>query len=149
MINGKRASDHPLSLLYLDLDRFKEVNDNGGHAAGDELLRQITRLMLLRTRETDMVARMGGDEFAVLLIACPSNAAERIAESIRNSIQSYRLVWEGKTYQVGASIGVVHAPPTWETLDDCLNAADAAAYRAKELGRNRVVIHRHEESRHA
>jgi diguanylate cyclase (GGDEF)-like protein len=141
-LNSKRASQYPLSLLFIDLDFFKQVNDSAGHAAGDELLRQLAKLMLSRIRDSDALARLGGDEFGVMLQSCPHDMAERIASVIRDSIANLKFVWEGQTYQVGASIGIVHVPPQWATLDECLAAADAACYKAKGHGRNAIVVHR-------
>lgn len=140
-LNSKRASQYPLSLLFIDLDYFKQVNDKAGHAAGDELLRQLSKLMQSRVREEDALARLGGDEFGVMLLACPHDMAEKIAAVIRDSIANLKFVWEGQAYQVGASIGVVHVPPQWATLDECLAAADAACYKAKGQGRNAIVVH--------
>jgi len=140
-ISSKRTTDFPMSLLYVDLDHFKEVNDTAGHAAGDELLRQIAYIMKTRIRDTDILARMGGDEFAIALCACPSGMAEGIAQDICDSISAYHFRWEGTLYKVGASVGVVHVPPNWSTLDECLVAADAACYKAKQNGRSGVVVH--------
>jgi len=138
---SRRAGDLPLSLLFIDLDYFKNVNDSAGHAAGDELLRRIAALMLCRIRESDFLARMGGDEFGLLLTACPHDMAEHIAASLRDGIAGLRLDWNGHSHQVGASIGVVHVPPHWASLDECLAAADAACYKAKQSGRNAIVVH--------
>ncbi len=140
-ISSKRTTDFPMSLLYMDLDHFKVVNDSAGHAAGDELLRQIAFIMKNRIRDTDVLARMGGDEFALALCTCPNSMAEDIAKDICDSISAFHFRWEGTTYQVGASVGVVHIPPHWSTLDECLAAADAACYKAKENGRAEVVVH--------
>lgn len=140
-LNSKRASEYPLSLLFIDLDHFKQVNDSAGHAAGDELLRQLGKLMQSRIRENDVLARLGGDEFAIMLTACPHEMAEKIASVVRDSIANLNFVWEDTNHQVGASIGVVHVPPSWATLDECLAAADAACYKAKHNGRNEIVVH--------
>lgn len=140
-LNSKRASEYPLSLLFIDLDHFKQVNDSAGHAAGDELLKQLGRLMQSRIRENDVLARLGGDEFAIMLTACPHDMAEKIASVVRDSIANLEFVWEDASHQVGASIGVVHVPPSWATLDECLAAADAACYKAKHNGRNEIVVH--------
>ncbi len=140
-LTGQRRAEFPMSLLYIDLDHFKQVNDAAGHAAGDELLRQIGAIMQSRVRDTDVVARLGGDEFGVLLLACPDAMAVRIAENLRDAIAAHRFQWAGQTHGVGASIGVVHVPPLWSTVDECLAAADAACYRAKQSGRNAVVVH--------
>lgn len=138
---GKRANEFPLSVLYMDLDHFKPVNDQAGHAAGDELLRRIAQLMRDRIRDTDTLARMGGDEFAIVLSPCPPTKAEEIAHGIREAINRYGFQWDGQTFHVAASIGIVHVPPHWSNLDDCLVAADAACYKAKNSGRDRVVVH--------
>lgn len=138
---SKRAGDFPMSLLYIDLDHFKPVNDTAGGAAGDELLRRLAGVMRDRIRDTDLLARMGGDEFAIVLSACPDDMAESIARDLRDSLSNYSFQWEGRTFRVSASIGVVHVPPHWATLDECLAAADAACYKAKQNGRAGVVIH--------
>ena len=140
-LGSKRASEYPMSILFIDLDRFKYVNDTAGHAAGDDLLRQLGRLMYTRIREGDLLARIGGDEFGIMLISCPPENAEKIAHLIKDSIANFNLIWNGEQYQVGASIGVVHVPPHWNSMDDCLAAADAACYQAKQNGRNQVVVH--------
>jgi len=143
---SKRASEFPLSVLYIDLDRFKPVNDSAGHAAGDELLRRIAHIMQIRIRDSDTLARMGGDEFAVLLTSCPTPMAEQIAHEIRENIGRLEFQWEGKSFHVGASIGIVHVPPHWASLDACLVAADAACYQAKHGGRDQVVVYAPPES---
>jgi len=140
-LGSKRAAEFPLSILFIDLDRFKYVNDTAGHAAGDDLLRQLGRLMFTRIREGDLLARLGGDEFGIMLISCPPEVAEKIAHLIKDSIANFTLTWNSQQYQIGASIGVVHVPPAWNSLDDCLAAADAACYQAKQSGRNQVVVH--------
>lgn len=141
ILNSKRASEYPMSLLFMDLDHFKKVNDAAGHAAGDELLRVLGRLMQSRIRENDLLARLGGDEFGIMLLACPNDMAEKIATVIRESIANLNFVWDGNTHHVGVSIGVVHVPPNWATLDECLAAADAACYKAKHGGRNAISVH--------
>lgn len=140
-LTSKRAAEFPLSILYIDLDKFKYVNDNASHAAGDDLLRQVGRLMYTRIREGDLLARLGGDEFGIMLIACPPEVAEKIARLIKESIANFSFLWDDKRYQIGASIGLVHVPPHWTSLDDCLAAADAACYQAKQNGRNEIVVH--------
>jgi diguanylate cyclase (GGDEF)-like protein/PAS domain S-box-containing protein len=127
------------AVLLMDLDRFKQVNDTGGHAAGDQLLRDIAALMTGRLRQSDVVARVGGDEFAVLLDNCDSAHAMEIAESLRRLVSDYRLAWAGQAHSVGVSIGV---QPIGEgvclTREQVLAAADAACYEAKHAGRGRV-----------
>jgi diguanylate cyclase (GGDEF)-like protein/PAS domain S-box-containing protein len=126
------------AVLYLDLDEFKLVNDTSGHAAGDELLRQIGALLRPRLRDGDTLARLGGDEFGVLLEHCTPTAATRIAEALRNTIGEFHFVWKQRPFKVGVSIGLVHLNEGTHTLAQVLSAADAACYVAKEKGRNRV-----------
>ncbi len=126
------------SLVFLDIDLFKTVNDTGGHSAGDALLREIGRIMRLHTRSGDTAARVGGDEFALLLIGCPKTRALDIAESLRKDIAALDFTYEGKEYQVAASIGVTYGSTGQHSSTSILKAADAACYAAKEAGRNRV-----------
>ncbi|MFN0161729.1 MAG: diguanylate cyclase [Burkholderiales bacterium] len=135
------AGEQPYSAMFIDLDRFKQVNDSAGHAAGDALLRELAARLALQVRETDTVARFGGDEFAVLLKRCPLENACTIAEKIRVAVDSYRLTWEGREHSVGASIGLVHVDGRFADTAAVLKAADAACYAAKRNGRNRVVVH--------
>lgn len=129
------------ALLYLDLDRFKVVNDTCGHTAGDQLLRQITACLQEHLRGRDTLARLGGDEFGVLLEHCPLDKALHIATALRDAAQDYCFVWEGKPFSVGASIGVVPLSATIVSVSAALAAADAACYAAKEQGRNRVYLY--------
>jgi diguanylate cyclase (GGDEF)-like protein/PAS domain S-box-containing protein len=135
-----RAAERPFCALFIDLDRFKQVNDTGGHAAGDALLRDVAREMASRLRKADTVARLGGDEFAVLLPQCPIPQAHTIASKLRAVVEAYVLEWEGQAYSVGASIGLVAVNGTHASAADVLRAADAACYDAKRQGRNRVVL---------
>ncbi|MGF1537567.1 MAG: EAL domain-containing protein [Elainellaceae cyanobacterium] len=128
-------------LCYLDLDQFKIVNDTGGHAAGDELLRQIGAMLMQNTRSADVVARLGGDEFGILLKQCSLENARRVMDLIRQLIKDFRFVWGDKTFCVGVSIGVVEINETMQNLADALGAADAACYAAKERGRNRLYLY--------
>ena len=135
-----RATEQPFCALFIDLDRFKQVNDTSGHAAGDALLRGIAAVLTAALRGGDTVARLGGDEFAVLLPACPAPAAQAIAEKLRSVVEAYRLEWEGCTHQVGASIGLVAVNGLHGSASQVLRAADAACYDAKRGGRNRVAL---------
>lgn len=134
------ADKAPYCALFIDLDRFKQVNDTGGHAAGDALLRDIAERIVARVRKSDTVARIGGDEFAVVLPQCPSDHALDIAEKIRQAVADYRLPWDGQEFGVGASIGMVRVDGTFGHAKDVLAAADKACYAAKHRGRNRVVV---------
>jgi len=134
------AAEQPFCALFIDLDRFKQVNDTGGHAAGDAMLRGIAREMAMRLRKADTVARLGGDEFAVLLPQCPVAQAQAIADKLRAAIEAYHLEWEGCTHGVGASIGLVLVNGAHGSAAEVLRAADAACYEAKRQGRNRVAM---------
>lgn len=123
----------------MDLDRFKIVNDTCGHLAGDELLRQVSCLLQSRCRKTDTLARLGGDEFGLLLYQCSLAEAQRVVQSLHESIQQFRFVWQDKTFTLGISIGVVAIDPCIWKLEDIINAADTACYAAKNRGRNQVV----------
>ena len=136
-----RAAEEPFCALFIDLDRFKYVNDTGGHAAGDALLRDVAHQLAAQVRKSDTVARLGGDEFAVLLSACPIAQARVIAEKLRSAVVAYQLLWEGQTFGVGASIGLVPVDASYGTAADVLRAADAACYAAKRQGRNCVAVH--------
>lgn len=129
------------SLLYMDLDQFKVINDTCGHLAGDQLLKQLAQLIrdMLRTRDT--FARLGGDEFAILLDHCPILEAEAIAHKIKQKVCDYRFAWEDKAFRVGVSIGIVGIHPSVSQLSQVLSDADAACYAAKEAGRNCIQIH--------
>ena len=126
-------------VMCLDLDRFKPINDTAGHAAGDDALRQIAGLLSHEVRLSDTVARMGGDEFAVLLPGCPLPRAQQLAENMRARVDAWRMEVSGHTFTLGASIGIVEASPQLCDLESLLRAADAACYEAKHRGRNQVV----------
>jgi len=137
-----RAQPMPYSLLYLDLDHFKVVNDTCGHAAGDELLRQITGILRATIRDRDSVARLGGDEFAVLLENCPPQPAERIAQQLLQTIQAFSFTWTDKMFKIGASIGLVSFHDSSVDLLELMRAADDACYVAKKEGRNRIHVYK-------
>ena len=134
------ASEH--MLLCLDLDRFKAVNDTCGHDAGDDLLRSLSTLLRRRMRTRDTLARLGGDEFGVLLENCPLAKAERIAESLRAEVEQFRFEWGGKTFSIGASIGLIPVTADSGGIAAVLRVADAACYAAKDAGGNRVHLER-------
>jgi diguanylate cyclase (GGDEF)-like protein/PAS domain S-box-containing protein len=140
----RHSSRH--SLLFLDLDQFKLVNDTSGHAAGDELLRHICALLQQGLREGDTLARLGGDEFGILLEDCPPDAAETIAECLRQTVQSLHFVWKGRPFVTTVSVGLVHIAHAPTTLEASLRAADMACYMAKEKGRNRVQVYHADDS---
>jgi diguanylate cyclase (GGDEF)-like protein/PAS domain S-box-containing protein len=125
-------------MLYVDLDGFKAVNDAAGHAAGDQLLRDIAGLLMARIRSIDLAARLGGDEFGVLLRSCALPTALGVAEQIRSRIDAHSLHWQGRDFHVGVSIGVVQIEDSFVDVASVIAAADAACYAAKHAGRNAV-----------
>jgi len=126
------------TLLMIDLDRFKPINDLYGHAAGDALLREITLGIKRLVRHDDLVARLGGDEFALLLTNKVSVEAEQTALSVLRFVTGYRLTWDGQRLSVGASIGLVSINQRGQTATKVLAASDEALYAAKEAGRGAV-----------
>ncbi|PKO59797.1 MAG: hypothetical protein CVU19_07650 [Betaproteobacteria bacterium HGW-Betaproteobacteria-13] len=142
---SRRSGDHA-TLCFIDLDRFKIVNDSCGHAAGDELLQNIARLIRQRVRTGDLISRIGGDEFALILHECSPTDARGLAESLREVVSTYRFHWEERRFTVGASIGLVRIDGRTSSASDLLVAADLACYAAKKAGRNQVVEHSAEPS---
>lgn len=141
-IRDHRSTSTPYSLLYLDLDQFKVINDTSGHAAGDELIKQVAWAVRTQLRSGDVLARLGGDEFAVLLPRCAADAAVRLAETVRYRISELRFRWKDKTFVTNASIGVVGLEEALAGVSETLSAADQACYLAKDNGRNRVHLFR-------
>lgn len=134
-----RASEHdPMTLIYVDLDHFKKLNDTLGHPAGDAALKHVARLLEAAVRSRDLVARIGGEEFAVWLPGTGLSAGLEVAERIRRSIADKPVKWEGVAYPLTTSCGIASCPELVGDVTNLPAAADAALYRAKELGRNRV-----------
>lgn len=129
------------ALCFLDLDRFKIVNDTCGHAAGDQLLIQLVARLKAQVRSNDLLARLGGDEFGLLLENCPLEKANAIAEEIRSTVNGFVFVWEKQSFSVGVSIGMVVIDASSGTLSEVIAMADAACYSAKDGGRNRVHLY--------
>jgi len=128
-------------LCYLDLDRFKTVNDTCGHLAGDNMLREMASILKDQVRDSDAVARIGGDEFGMLLMGCPLDKSRQIADDICTAIRDYRFVWRDRIFSVGVSIGLVEIGRESGTVEDALGAADSACYVAKQQGRGRVHVY--------
>jgi diguanylate cyclase (GGDEF)-like protein len=126
------------ALLYVDVDYFHRINDSFGHLAGDELLRRIVPVMQSSLRDGEMLARIGGDEFAVLLENCSAEFAQAAATQLRDAVQSWQFDWQDKAFQVGVSVGVVAITRLAPSLSAVLSEADTACFTAKEQGRNRV-----------
>jgi diguanylate cyclase (GGDEF)-like protein len=131
---------NPLSVLFLDLDRFKLVNDRHGHLVGSNTLRDLSKLLAECVRQVDTLARYGGDEFTILLVDTPHDVAMRIAERIRDRVESHFFEIGGEgVLRLTISIGVATCPDHGETREPLLDAADKAMYRAKSQGRNRIA----------
>ncbi|MFS2224569.1 diguanylate cyclase [Pantoea sp. B65] len=132
---------HQHVLTFIDLDRFKAINDTAGHAAGDALLRELAKLMLGQLRGSDLLARLGGDEFGLLCSNCTLEHATAVVQRLVSSINEYRFIWEGQLYRVGASAGV-----TQIRRDNCISSevmaqADLACYNAKHNGRGQISLY--------
>ncbi|MDA9498195.1 GGDEF domain-containing protein [Bradyrhizobium sp. CCBAU 11357] len=134
------AAAGALALILIDLDQFKSVNDSCGHLAGDRLLCQVSRLLQQDRHVHDLVARLGGDEFGLILPRCSPFDAVDIAERLRRSLERFNFTWDDRGFAVTASIGVACIADGNITLEDAMRRADAACYRAKEKGRNRVQV---------
>lgn len=129
------------ALCYMDLDQFKVINDSCGHAAGDELLRQLALLLKGNLRERDTLARLGGDEFALLLENCSVQDALEVADTFRAEVQRFRFKWGDRIFAVGMSVGMVAINRDSGTAASLLSAADAACYVAKDRGRNQIHVY--------
>ncbi len=139
-LDGARTEEHSHVLCYLDLDRFKVVNDSCGHIAGDNMLREVAGLLRDAVRDSDTVARIGGDEFGMLLVGCPLEKARQIADDVCRSVNDYRFVWKDKIFNIGVSIGLVEIGRESGTLEEVMGAADSAGYVAKQQG-NHVHVY--------
>jgi diguanylate cyclase (GGDEF)-like protein/PAS domain S-box-containing protein len=128
-------------LCYLDLDRFKIVNDTSGHLAGDSMLREVAKLLREAVRDSDTVARLGGDEFGMLLVGCPLDKARQIADDVCRSIAAYRFVWHDRVFNIGVSIGLIEIGREAGSVEQSLAAADSACYVAKKEGAGRVSVY--------
>ncbi len=140
-VSSARSGAAAHVLCYLDLDRFKVVNDTCGHMAGDNLLREVAGLIRGQVRDSDSVARVGGDEFGMLLVGCPLEKARQIADDVCAVIRDYRFVWRDRIFTVGVSVGLVEIGHESGSMEELLGAADSACYVAKQKGRGRVHVY--------
>ena len=140
-IDSGQRGDGQHVLCYLDLDRFKLVNDTSGHLAGDSMLREVAKLLRDAVRDSDTVARLGGDEFGMLLIGCPLEKARQIADDVCRSVGDYRFVWKDRIFNIGVSVGLVEISRESGTLEELMAAADTACYVAKKQGSGRVAVY--------
>ncbi|MDF7760004.1 diguanylate cyclase [Kosakonia cowanii] len=134
------------ALVFIDLDRFKAVNDTAGHAAGDTLLREISTLMLSLLRSTDILARLGGDEFGLLLPECNVESARYIAGRMIEAINDYHFSWEGREHRIGASAGITIIDEYNHQASEVMSQADIACYASKHSGRGRVTVYEPQQS---
>jgi diguanylate cyclase (GGDEF)-like protein/PAS domain S-box-containing protein len=135
-----RRFNRPLTLIWLDIDHFKEVNDTFGHATGDEVLRKLAETLRTSTRETDLVSRLGGDEFVALLPETTQHDAIQVAERFRQAIKEIAITGPVGTAWITTSLGVASLTADDNNLDALLERADTAMYAAKKAGRNRVMV---------
>ncbi|WP_318390426.1 diguanylate cyclase [Enterobacter sp.] len=133
------------ALVYIDLDRFKAVNDSAGHAAGDALLRELSSLMLSMLRSTDILARLGGDEFGLLLPDCNIESARYISGRLIQTINDYHFMWEGRLHRIGASAGITLIDRTNYQASEVMSQADIACYASKNNGRGVVTVYEPEQ----
>jgi diguanylate cyclase (GGDEF)-like protein/PAS domain S-box-containing protein len=140
-IESGQRGDGQHVLCYLDLDRFKIVNDTSGHLAGDSMLREVAKLLRDAVRDSDTVARLGGDEFGMLLVGCPLEKARQIADDVTRAVNDYRFAWRDRIFNIGISVGLVEISRESGTLEELLAAADTACYVAKKQGSGGVVVY--------
>lgn len=129
----------PLSLLMIDIDFFKKVNDTNGHLAGDRVLTQLSQLIMANIRREDVFCRYGGEEFALLMPETDLGGAVEQGERVRSLVEGARFDFEGMVLKITVSIGATAAEPGMTSMDDFVRAADERLYEAKEAGRNRLV----------
>lgn len=140
-LESAQRDDSSHVLLFMDLDQFKVVNDSCGHAAGDELLKQVSFLFAQVLRKGDTLARTGGDEFAVLLENCPVAVAMALSDKLRGQLDAFRFAWQDKSFQVGVSIGAVEVNAMSGSREEVMRKADTACYVAKDAGRGRTHLY--------
>ncbi|MCK4866041.1 MAG: EAL domain-containing protein [Gammaproteobacteria bacterium] len=139
-IRNAIAEDSAHSICFLDLDKFKIINDTSGHAAGDEFLKQVSKTIQSLLRQTDVLARLGGDEFAIILDSCSIYQAKNICNQIIKKIKDTRFNWGKNSFEAGASIGIVPITKLTASVSEVMSSVDAACYEAKNKGRNRVQV---------
>ncbi|MGB1262457.1 MAG: EAL domain-containing protein [Cognaticolwellia sp.] len=129
------------AMFFLDLDQFKVINDTCGHVAGDELLRQISGVLSNAIRHNDTLARIGGDEYAILMENCTLEQASRIAKIILDAVNDFHFVWQDNVFRIQISIGLIPIEAENQLISELFIQADAACYLAKDAGRNRIHVY--------
>ncbi|GEM_PF-6900349 len=142
----KNIKNSQHAMFFLDLDQFKVINDTCGHAAGDELLRQISDVLNSSIRHNDTLARIGGDEFAILMQSCTLEQANRVAGIILDAVNKFQFAWEGNTFRIQISIGLIPIKAESQSISELFIQADAACYLAKDAGRNRIHVYHPDDS---
>jgi diguanylate cyclase (GGDEF)-like protein len=140
LIGQNGGAARSFSLLFLDIDHFKEINDRHGHSCGDDVLRQVATLLRTHLRQSDIASRYGGDEFVVLLPGASAETAMRLAERLRSTVEQHRF-WSPESttrLAVTVSVGAAAFPEDGATMDDLILHADASMYTAKRAGRNQT-----------
>jgi diguanylate cyclase (GGDEF)-like protein/PAS domain S-box-containing protein len=140
-MDAAQTGDIAHALCYLDLDRFKVVNDTCGHTAGDNMLREVASIIKDAVRDSDTAGRIGGDEFAMLLVGCPLEKARQIADDVVRAVGDFRFVWRDKIFNIGVSIGLVEIGRGGGSIEDIMNSADSACYVAKKQGGVHVHVY--------
>ena len=145
-LDNYKTTGQQFCLSIIDLDRFKFVNDNCGHTAGDQLLQSIAKEFKSALNEQDTLARIGGDEFAVIHRNVSIKDAQKIVESIRSSVEEYRFVWEGEFYKITTSIGLAEVAENVSSIEALVYAADNCCIEAKKAGKNQIKTHNSEDN---
>ncbi|WP_176959141.1 diguanylate cyclase [Mariprofundus sp. KV] len=141
LINISIRHQHPIAMVMLDIDHFKEVNDSHGHAAGDHVLRELSKALAMTSRQTDIIGRVGGEEFAILLIDATPSMAGMLAERLRGAVEALTIAFEGTPIPLTISAGICTKTISQKNVPvlDMMRCADSGLYQAKEEGRNRVI----------
>lgn len=145
LLNDDKSKQKQHAIIYIDLDDFKIVNDTCGHAAGDELLRQLALIMPISIPSKDMLARLGGDEFGVIIRGMDADGSIQICENLLKQMREFRFAWQDKTFNIGASIGLFIFTTESQTIENIMSVADIACFTAKEHGRNRIHVYSRED----
>lgn len=141
LLEDSRLNEHRHVMFYLDLDHFKIVNDECGHAAGDKVLKLLAEEFKNHLRKDDCIGRLGGDEFGVLLVNCDVKSAQVVGEKMRQDIDDFSFEWEGRHFKLGVSIGVVAITQHADSIETLIGQADTCCYIAKQKGRNQIHLH--------